>query len=361
MKVAIIHYWLVGMRGGERVLEALCRMYPDADIFTNVYIPKEITETIKSHKITTTFIQNLPRVATWYQRYLFLMPLALEQLDLRGYNLVISSESGPAKGVITDPDCLHVCYCHSPMRYLWDMYPGYLSGKDFITKNIMKLAFSYLRIWDVTSAARVDRIVANSSFVAQRIHKYWRRESVVIPPPVAVERFTVSRTSGDYYLWVGQLIRYKRPDLAIKAFTSSGRRLIVAGAGYEIESLKSIAGPSIEFVGHVTDAEVTTLLVGCKALVFPGVEDFGIVPVEAMASGKPVIAFRRGGALESVVERETGLFFNEATPEALNAVIDAFERDSSWVNPDVIREHAERFTEAVFRKSFADVVSGTDD
>ncbi len=359
MKVAIVHYWLVGMRGGERVLEALCRMYPDADIYTNVYIPDGISETIKAHRITTTFVQHLPKVASWYQHYLFLMPLALEQLDLRGYDLVISSESGPAKGVITDPDCLHVCYCHSPMRYLWDMYPGYLVGKDFITKNIMKLAFNYLRIWDVTSAARVDRIIANSSFVAQRIRKYWRRDSVVIPPPVSIERFSVSHSAGDYYLWVGQLIRYKRPDLAVRAFTSSGRRLVVAGSGYEIEPLRAMAGPNIEFIGHASDSDIERLLAGCKALVFPGVEDFGIVPVEAMASGKPVIAFRRGGVLESVEDRKTGLFFDEATPEALNRAIDGFEADSSWVDPDVIRRHAERFSEAVFLRSFAEVVSGS--
>lgn len=359
MKVAIIHYWLIGMRGGERVLEALCRMYPDADIFTNAYVPEGISPTIRSHRIRTTFIQRLPKVKTCYQKYLFLMPLALEQLDLRGYDLVISSESGPAKGVITDPDSLHVCYCHSPMRYIWDMYPGYLKDKGFVTKNIMKLSFNYMRIWDVTSAARVDRIIANSTFVAKRIKKYWRRESTVIHPPVATERFKISTSSKDYYLWIGQLISYKRPDLAVKAFTESGKRLIVVGTGYEIQSLKAIAGPTVEFAGHRTDVEVATLLSECKALIFPGIEDFGIVPVEAMACGKAVIAFRRGGALDTVIQKKTGLFFDEPTSGALNAALDEFERDSSWVDPAAIRQHAEQFSEAAFRKSFAKTVSGS--
>lgn len=358
MKVALVHYWLVGMRGGEKVLEALCRMYPEADIFTNVYIPGSVSGTISSHRIVTTFVQRMPRIRAWYQHYVALMPIALEQLDLRGYDLVISSESGPAKGVIVDPDALHLCYCHSPMRYLWDMYPGYLTGKDVVTRSIMRIAFSYLRIWDVTSAARVDRIAANSGFVSRRIGKYWRRESTVIHPPVEIDRFDLSGEPGEYYLWVGQLIRYKRPDIAVRAFTSSGLPLVVAGNGYEIARLKAMAGPNVRFVESASDREIERLLSGCRALVFPGVEDFGIVPVEAMASGKPVIAYGKGGVTETVIDHETGLLFPEPTPESLAAAVREFESDSSWVDPRRIRRFAEGFSEAVFRRRFADFVAG---
>jgi len=348
MKIAIIHYWLVSMRGGEKVLEALCELYPEADIYTNALWEEKISDRVKSHRIFTTFVNVLPRAKFWYQRYLFLMPLALEQLDLREYDLVISSESGPAKGVITRPDALHVCYCHSPMRYIWDLYPDYLKGKGFVTKNIMKLAFHYLRIWDVTSAARVDYFIANSNYVASRIKKYYRRESEVIYPPVEVERIAVSQKSGDYYLWVGQLVQYKRPDIAIEAFNRNGKKLIVIGEGEEGKRLKAIAHANILFLGKVADDELHTQMEGCKALIFPGIEDFGIVPVEAMAAGKPVIAFNRGGASETVIDGQTGILFDAQSPEALNKAIELFERKIALFDRARIRAHAISFSKAIF-------------
>jgi glycosyltransferase involved in cell wall biosynthesis len=345
------------MRGGERVLEALCDLYPDADIYTHVYDFSAVSQKIRSHRVICTFIQNLPNSRRWYQRYLPLMPLALEQLDMSAYDLVISSEAGPAKGIIVRPDAVHLCYCHSPMRYIWDQYSGYLDGKDLLTRTAMKAAFHYLRMWDVTSAARVDGFIANSAFTAARIRKYWRREAEVLHPPVDIERFQPSAQDEGYYLALGQLVAYKRPDIAVRAFTQSGRRLVVAGRGEELERLKCLAGPSVEFVEAPDDETVIGLLSGCRALVFPGVEDFGIVIVEAMASGKPVIAYRRGGAAETVLERQTGLFFDVQSPAALNAAVEAFEIDHSWVVPEMIRNHARRFSAEAFNEEFDRIVA----
>ncbi len=348
MKVAIIHYWLVGMRGGERVVEALCKLFPSADIFTHVYDPDAISDVIKSHMIRTTFIQKLPLAVQWYNRYLALMPLALEQIDLRGYNLVISSESGPAKGIISEPGALHVCYCHSPMRYLWDQYFRYLEGCTKITRAAMRLTFHYLRMWDVTSSHRVDKYIANSNYAASRIQQYWRREAEVIYPPVDVNRFRVSSENDGYYLWLGKIVQYKRPDLAVEAFNRNGRKLIMLGDGEQLHSIKRIAKGNISFVGAVDDATVAQYLQRCKALVFTGIEDFGIVPVEAMACGKPVIAFGQGGVTESLIENITGIFFRDATAESLNEVIHRFETVRKPFEPFAIRQQAEKFHETVF-------------
>jgi glycosyltransferase involved in cell wall biosynthesis len=349
MKVAIIHYWLVGMRGGERVLEAFCKMFPEADIFTHVVIPEELSPILKRHRIRTTFINKLPRARHWYNHYLPLMPLALEQIDLRGYDLVISSESGPAKGVITEPDALHLCYCHSPMRYLWDQYFRYMEGRSLFTKLVMQLSFHYLRLWDVASSARVESFAANSAYVAQRIQQYWNRDSEVIHPPVDIARFHVTPEHDGYYLWVGKIVRYKAPDLLVKAFNESGKPLVVVGDGEVVHELKKLAKPNIRFVGACDDAATTKYLERCRALIFPGAEDFGIVPVEAMACGKPVIAYGRGGATETVLDGVTGLFFNRPTVASLNEAIEDFEAGEDMFDPKVIRRQAENFSEAVFQ------------
>ena len=356
MKVAIIHYWLVGMRGGERVLESLCRMFPEADIFAHVYVPEEVSPLIRSHRVRTTFINRLPRAKHWYYQYLPLMPLALEQLDLRGYDLVISSESGPAKGVITEPDALHVCYCHSPMRYLWDQYFRYQEGRGFFTRLVMRIAFHYLRLWDVASSARVERFAANSAYVARRIRQYWNRDAVVIYPPVDIGRFTVSPQHDGYYLWVGKMVRYKAPDLLIDAFNISGRSLVVIGDGELLHSLRKIAKPNILLVGAVDDQAVARNLERCRALVFPGAEDFGIVPVEAMACGKPVIAYGRGGATETVVDGVSGLFFDEPTVESLNGALARFEADEGRFDPQAIRACAEKFDEPTFSRRMREFI-----
>jgi glycosyltransferase involved in cell wall biosynthesis len=347
---ALVHYWLVTMRGGERVLESLCRLFPDADIYTNVYVPSAVSKTLRSHTVRTTFIQKLPFSSRLYRLYLPLMPMALEQLDLCGYKLVISSESGPAKNVIVAPDALHLCYCHSPMRYLWDLSAEYTAAYGPLVRTAMLGMLHYLRLADVTSSTRVDGFIANSSFVAQRIKKYWRREAVVIPPPVDIGRFHIGARSGKYYLWLGQLVRYKRPDIAVDAFRGNGKPLIVAGEGPEIGRLRKRAGKNVSFSGKVSDEEAAKLLEECRALVITGAEDFGIVPVEAMACGKPVIAYRRGGVMDTVRDGVTGFFFEEQSPDALDQAIRRFEDCEEQFDPEVIRAWAERFDEPLFRE-----------
>jgi glycosyltransferase involved in cell wall biosynthesis len=356
LKVAIVHYWLIGMRGGEKVVEALCEMFPEADIFTHVFDPGAISETIKQHSVTTTFIQRLPRAKRWYQRYLPLMPLALEQLDLRDYDLVISSESGPAKGVVVSPEAVHICYCHTPMRYLWDMYHDYLGNAGRMTRALMRPLTHYIRIWDVTTAARVDRFVTNSAYVGSRVEKYYRRESSVVPPPVDTAAFRPSAERDDHYLLVGQMVRYKRADLAVEAFSGTSRRLVVIGDGEQYSKIKRMAGRNIELLGWQSAPALAEHYARCRALIFPGLEDFGIVPVEAMAAGRPVIAYGRGGALETVVDGTTGLFFHEQTPEALLAAVDQFEKIEGSFSADSIEDLARRFDKSVFKERMGRVI-----
>ena len=353
MKIAIVHYWLLSMRGGEKVIEALCELFPQADLFTHVYDPDGMSDAIKAHNVRTTFIQKLPAAKKLYKKYLPLMPMALEELDLRDYDLVISSEAGPAKGVITRPDSLHVCYCHSPMRYIWDHYHIYRENAGMMTRLFMSTFSPSLRAWDVTTAARVDHFIANSGFVAKRIRKFYRREATVIHPPVAVERFSVANRPGEFYLCAGQLVRYKRIDLAVEAFSRTGRRLLVAGTGEEAASLKKRAAPNVEFLGRQSDTELQALMENCRALIFPGEEEFGIVPVEVMACGRPIIAYGAGGILETAVEGKTAVFFREQTVDALNAAVDQFEDRESRFNPRDIRARADLFTTSVFKQRFS--------
>ena len=288
MRVAIVHYWLLNMRGGEKVLEALCRMFPDADLFTLFYDPSRVSRSIRAHRVRVSKLQPLRR---WYRSLLPLMPMALEDLDLRGYDLVISSESGPAKGVLAPSPARHVCYCHTPMRYLWDLYPAYRTEwtRSRLARALMTPLAHYLRLWDSASAARVDEFVANSANVSRRIRRAYGRDSRVIPPPVSVERH-FSLPAEDYYLIVTELVAYKRVDSAVRAFAAMGRRLRIVGDGPEFKALKRITAPNIEFCGRVTDDELCHLYARCRAFLMPGEEDFGMAAVEALASGKPVIA-----------------------------------------------------------------------
>jgi glycosyltransferase involved in cell wall biosynthesis len=356
-RVALIHYWLVGMRGGEKVLEALCRMFPGADIFTHVHVPGRISETINAHRIRTTSVARLPFAPRLYQKYLPFMPRALEELDLSGYDLVISSEAGPAKGVIPPPDAPHLCYCHSPMRYLWDQYHTYRHTAGPLARAMMPGLSHRLRAWDATSAARVDGFAANSSHVAARIRKYWRREADIVHPPVAVDRFqpVVPAERGDFYLWAGELAPYKRPDLAIEAFRRLGRPLVVIGGPEKLRRKLAAGAPeNIRFLGNVPFDTLREYLARSRALIFPGEEDFGIVPVEAMASGRPVIAFGRGGALDTVVEGETGLFFHDQSAEGLAEAVERFEASGiEQADPLRIATHARGFDEAAFRRGIA--------
>ncbi|MDB5508025.1 MAG: putative glycosyltransferase group 1 family protein [Hyphomicrobiales bacterium] len=345
-KVALVHYWLVGMRGGEKVLERLCDLYPDADIFTHVCDPNAISEKLKSRRIVTSFINSLPRAPKMYKNYLPLMPLALEQLDMRGYDLIISSEAGPAKGIIPGGDALHVSYCHSPMRYIWNMAHDYRERTGLVKKLLIPPLAHRLRMWDLSTASRVHKFIANSETVANRIYTYYRRGSEVIHPPVDVSSFAPAAQIGDFHLMAGELVRYKRPDLAVEAFNRSGKRLVVIGGGEMLEELRRMAKPNVQLLGPQPFAELRRHYAECRALIFPGEEDFGMVPVEAMASGRPVIAYNRGGATETVVDGKSGFLFDDQSIESLEAAIS--RADATPLDPYSLVEHAKSFSVEVF-------------
>lgn len=351
MKTALIHYWLVNERGGEKVLAKLAEMFPDADLFTHVYDPSAVPEVIRRLNIRTTFIQKLPFAKILYKNYLSLMPWALRRLDLSGYDLIISSESGPAKGIRKPEGATHICYCHTPMRYLWDMENAYAKNASLLQKAGLKLFGPALRKWDLWSAKQVDHFIANSQFVAERIKRIYNREATVIYPPVDTERFVaIKRDPQDFYLFFGQLTAYKRADLAVQAFNRLGKRLVVAGTGECFQGLEKMARPNIEFLGRVSDEQRDKLYAQAKALIFPGIEDFGIIPVEAQAAGCPVIAFGQGGALETVTEKETGLFFEEQTVDSLCDAIQRFEKlefNGSACRLNVARFSAKHFVEVI--------------
>lgn len=359
MRCAIVHYWLLGMRGGEKVVEELCRVLPRPDIFTLFYDPERVSPFLRSHKIMASFLNPLRH---YYRSCLPLMPIALEHFDLRGYDLVISSESGPAKGVLTSSATRHVCYCHTPMRYLWDLYPAYLHEWTHSTlkRAVMAPLANYLRLWDSASAMRVDEFIANSRNVQKRIWRSYRRSSEVIYPPVAVDGFYTT-VPDDYYLIVSELVSYKRIDDAVRCFTRTRRRLMIVGGGPEYSRLKSMAGETIEFYGRVPEAELRDLYARCRAVVLPGEEDFGIVPVEALASGKCVIALGRGGVLETApISSPRGGFFYYAPGEHhLEAAVNEFEAEESYVRPSELRSHAARFSTDVFRQKISRAIFGS--
>lgn len=354
-KVALVHYWLVRRRGGEAVLEAIGRLFPGADLIASVVDPDVAFGSLQGMPLRTTFVDKLPAAKKIYPLYLPLMPLGLEMIDTEGYDLIISSEAGPAKWIIPGPEAKHICYCHSPMRYLWDQRFGYIGKVPKIARPLAHVVAGRLRQSDVLSAARVTQFVANSSFVAQRINQYYRRDAEVIHPPVDVDRFTVGEAE-DFYLCAGQVVSYKRVDLAVQACTRLGRRLVIAGGG-DNKRLREMAGPSVTFLGNVDDAEMKDLMRRCRALLYPGVEDFGIVPVEVMASGRPVIAFGRGGALDTVEPGVSGLLFNEQSVESLARAIERFEAEESSFSAEACRRSAHRFDRAVFERKFSDLVA----
>ncbi len=346
MRTAIVHYWLLNMRGGERVVEALCGLFPGADIFTLFYDPEKVSPVIRSHRVTSSFLNPLRRV---YRSLLPVMPLALESLDLRGYDLVISSESGPAKGVLTSATTLHVCYCHTPMRYLWELYPAYLHEwtRNPVQRALMAPVANYLRLWDFASAARVDDFIANSEAVRRRIRKTYRRPATVIHPPVAVNDF-YWKPPEDYFLVVSELVAYKRIDYAVRLFSKTGRKLKVVGDGPEYRKLKSECKANVEFCGRVNDADLHELFARCRAFLVPGEEDFGIAAVEALASGKQVVALGRGGSLEIVPMPEGGAFYPEPSEEELQQAIDGLGDPG---DPAKLQTAAQRFSPEQFARS----------
>jgi glycosyltransferase involved in cell wall biosynthesis len=341
------------MRGGEKVLESLLELFPEADIYTHVYVPAEISPLINSHPVYTSYINKLPFSRRLYQKYMPLMVNALNDFDLQKYDLIISSESGPAKGIVPNPNAYHLCYCHSPMRYLWDMYHEYFRKSGIFVRVFMKKIIPSLKIWDVVSANMVDRFVTNSNYVRKRISRIYNREADVVFPPVSIEKFLkVERKPEDFYLFFGQLTGYKRADLAIGACVSSGRRLIVAGAGGKKKDIRKYEKSGrVSFMGRVSDEELVSLMSRARALIFPGIEDFGIVPVEANAAGCPVIAFREGGAVDTIQENVTGIFFDEQNADSLIRALDLFESiESTFRERSRFSSHVRQFSGEIFKE-----------
>ena len=364
-RVALIHEWLVDYSGSERVFEQLVEMFPDADLFSVVdFLPESLRWFIKNKPVKTTFIQNLPRAQKSYRSYLPLMPLAIEQHDLSSYDLVISSAHAVSKGVLTGPRQLHISYVHSPMRYAWDLQHQYLreSGLDRGLKGWMAKWFLHkLRIWDLRTANGVDCFVANSKFIGRRIAKTYRRDADVVYPAVDIDGFAYVERKENFYVTASRFVPYKRVDIIVEAFTGMpDRQLIVIGDGPDNAKVRAKAGPNVKFLGYAPKAELRDHLQRAKAFVFAAEEDFGIVPVEAQACGTPVIAFGRGGALETVngldTPAPTGVFFGEQTVESIRRAVDAFESNSGRILPAVCRANAERFGAERFRAEMAAII-----
>ncbi|MGB8657718.1 MAG: glycosyltransferase [Candidatus Zixiibacteriota bacterium] len=365
MKIALVHDWLTGMRGGEKCLEVLCEIFPEAAVHTLLHKKGSVSETISRMKIRTSFVQKLPFALNHYQKYLPLFPTAIEQFDLTGFDLVISSSHCVAKGAITSPETCHLCYCYTPMRYAWEMYYTYFSQDNVgpLVRWSIPFFMNYLRTWDEKSADRVDHFVAISENVKRRIQKHYRRDAEVIYPPVDTGYFRLSRNAGEYFLVVSALVPYKRIDLAILAFNELNLPLLVIGGGVEKKRLMKIAGKNVKFLDWQAPGELRRYYAECKALVFPGEEDFGIVPVEAQACGKPVIAYGRGGVTESVrgafpnqeiTSEHTGIFFCPQTKEALIEAVRCFE--SVKFDSQRIRENALRFGRQVFKQKIREFI-----
>ncbi len=345
MRTALIHDWLTGMRGGERVLEVLCGLYPDADIFTLVHQRGSVSPVIERHRITTSFIQHLPMGARRYREYLPLFPLAITRFDLTPYDLVISSSHCAAKAVIAPAHARHISYCHSPMRYAWDQFDAYFGPARkgaLASRLVYRPVLSRLARWDASTAPRVHRFVANSAHVAERIRRYYNRVATIVYPPVDTAFFHPSDvTPGDHFLIVSALVPYKRIDMAIDACARLGAPLRIVGDGPDRAELQRRAGPHVAFLGHLSDEEVREEYRRALAVIMPGEEDFGIVPVEAQACGRPVVALARGGALETVVDNETGVLFAKPDAASLAAALDRAARMS--FDRRRLRAHAERF------------------
>lgn len=363
MKVAIVHDWLVNYGGAERVVEALLSIYPDADIFTLVYDEKKIGKIFKKEKVHTSFVQKIPMSTKLYTKMLTFMPKAFESFDFSGYDLVICSSSSCAKGVITPPNVPQIAYIHSPMRYAWDQFFDYKRRSGRLTRFFMDRWIPNIRLWDYVSSQRIDKIIANSSYISRRIHKYWNRDSQVIFPPVDTGRLSPNgKPSEDFYVVFSRFVPYKRIDLAITACGELGKELVVIGGGSQESELKALAAQyknaKITFTGRISDEQVQDYLQRCKALIFCAEEDFGIIPVEAQACGRPVIAFGKGGALETVVDGKTGIFFKEQSTESVkNAILD-FESKLSTnsFDSETILKHAEKFSKERFCMQIKDCI-----
>ena len=365
-KVAIVHDWLPLYAGAERILEQMITVFPQADIYTLIdTVPKEQRGFLQDRPVTTSFIQQLPFGKTKYRSYLPLLPLAIEQFDLSAYDLVISNSYAVAKGIITGPDQLHVCMCCSPMRYAWDLQHQYLreAGLERGPKSwLARLILHQMRLWDVRTANGVDYFIAISQFIQKRIWKVYRREANIIYPPVAVDRFTLNEQKEDFYLTASRMVPYKKIDLIVQAFGQMpDRKLVVIGDGPEFAKVRAQAGPNITLLGYQSSEVLQDHMQRARAFVFAAEEDFGIVPVEAQACGTPVIAYGKGGALETVLgletEHPTGVFFVSQTPTAIKQAVETFERNLIRFDPIAIRRHAQIFSEERFQREFETYVT----
>lgn len=357
MRIAFVHEWLVTYAGAEKVLEAMLSEFPDADVFCVVdFLPEQHRKILCRQRPKTTFIQKIPFAGRMYKYLLPMMPIAVEQLDLSGYDIVISNSHAVAKGVITGPDQLHICYCYTPIRYAWDLQHQYLaeSGmKRGIRSMLARWYLHRIRIWDTRTAAGVDHFIACSRYIARRIKKAYQRDAAVIYPNVAVDDFPLGKTKKDYYVTASRMVPYKRMGLIVEAFADMpDKHLVVIGDGPQFEGAKSAATPNVTMLGYQPYDVLLRHLQDAKAFIFAAEEDFGIAPLEAQACGTPVLAFGRGGACETVVDGITGLFFHEQTTAAICDAVARFEQQQSRFNPLVIRAHAEKFSDAEFRQSF---------
>ena len=375
MKIAIVHEWFDSYAGSEKVLEQMLKVYPEADLFAVVdFLPQNKRWFIQNKNVTTTFIQKLPKAKNKFRKYLPLMPLAIEQLDLRKYDLVISNSHCVAKGVITGPNQLHISYVHSPIRYAWDLQQQYLEEANLqhgLKGWVAKIILHYMRLWDSRTGNNVDYFISNSKYIAKRIQKCYRRTAQVIYPPVAVNDFTICKQKEDYYLTASRMVPYKKMDLIVEAFSKmTDKKLIVIGDGTQFEKVKSQAKKfeNIVLLGYQTFEVLKEKMQKSKAFVFAAEEDFGIVPVEAQACGTPVIAYGKGGALETVInydkENPTGIFFKEQTADSIVNAVKIFEKNIKLFKPENCRKNAERFSEARFRNEFKQFIEnkieGTD-
>jgi glycosyltransferase involved in cell wall biosynthesis len=382
-RVALIHDWLTGMRGGERCLEALCDLFPEADLFTLLHVKGSVSAAIERRRIFTSAIQAMPLAASRYRYYLPLFPWAVERFALDGYDLILSGSHCVAKGVRPPPRSLHIAYVYTPMRYIWDLHEAYVGPGRMgpLSRPLLRAVSGPLRRWDIEANRRVDDFAAISRHVADRIRRHYGRAAEVIHPPVEIARFHVAGRADDYFLVGGALAPYKRIDLAIRAANRTGRRLVIVGEGQEGRRLRQMAGPTVEFLGWRPDDEFAELLSRCRALIFPGEEDFGILPVEAMACGRPVIAYGKGGVTETVIpinraesgvrsaecdaprtphpapRTPTGVFFYEQTVEALIGAIELYERSVDHFDPEALRAHALTFDRSIFEKRMAAFVA----
>jgi glycosyltransferase involved in cell wall biosynthesis len=351
MKIALVHDYFTQLGGAEKVAGELFRMLPNPSVFATVAFRNCMPVELRDIAIKTSWMQSLPGIEKYYRLYFLLYPFAVSSLQLSEYDLVLSSSSGYAKGIKTDGDAVHVCYCHTPMRWVW-RFDSYSERESFGSgqQAVLMMLMQGLKFWDLDASRQPDHFVANSKVVAERIRRAYGRSAEVIYPPIDIDRFRTSSRRSDYYIVLARLVSYKRIDVAVQACSSLGKKLLVIGDGPDRKRLEGLAGPSVSFLGHIPNSEVELLVSECKALLFPGEEDFGMAPLEVAAAGRPTIAYRAGGAVETILENITGLFFDRQTTENLEEAIQRFERQR-W-SPELLRKHAENFRTEVFRDNF---------